>query len=101
MSSNRRNVKLGENNNSGNYRGPSKVIERNIRKILKLRIREAQKRNFLDRIADMIALFSGRMFFIYAHILWFGLWVFINTGIFGIKPFDPFPYSGSSHAAWN
>jgi uncharacterized membrane protein len=30
--------------------------------------------------------------FVYVHILWFGGWILVNTGSFGVKPFDPFPY---------
>jgi uncharacterized membrane protein len=26
------------------------------------------------------------------HILWFGIWILINTGRFGLRVFDPFPY---------
>lgn len=33
------------------------------------------------------------MSFVYLHVLWFGLWVLLNTGRFGMHPFDPFPYS--------
>ena len=36
--------------------------------------------------------FSGSMVFVYLHILWFGAWLFVNTGRVGIPPFDPFPY---------
>jgi uncharacterized membrane protein len=32
------------------------------------------------------------MIFAYVHIVWFGIWILINTGRFGIRPFDPFPY---------
>jgi uncharacterized membrane protein len=44
-------------------------------------------------MADAITTFSGSMSFLYLHALWFGLWVLINTGWFGIRLFDPFPYS--------
>jgi uncharacterized membrane protein len=44
-------------------------------------------------MADAITAFSGSMSFVYLHVLWFGLWVLLNTGWFGIHPFDPFPYS--------
>ncbi|MBK9777636.1 MAG: DUF1003 domain-containing protein [bacterium] len=36
--------------------------------------------------------FSGRMKFVYFHALWFGAWMLLNTGLFGIEPFDPFPF---------
>ena len=35
-----------------------------------------------DRIADAITSFSGRMIFAYVHIVWFGVWILLNTGKF-------------------
>ena len=32
------------------------------------------------------------MIFVYVHIVWFGAWILLNTGSFGVRPFDPFPY---------
>jgi uncharacterized membrane protein len=45
-----------------------------------------------DRLADAITFFSGRMFFVYLHIVWFGVWIVLNTRRVGVRPFDPFPY---------
>ena len=70
----------------------SKVIERNIRTIIHLRTRAARQRSLQSRIADAITSFSGRMIFAYVHIIWFGIWILLNTGRFGVQPFDPFPY---------
>ena len=70
----------------------SKVIERNIRTIIHLRTRAARERSLQSRVADAITAFSGRMVFAYMHILWFGIWILLNTGWFGVHPFDPFPY---------
>ena len=70
----------------------SKVIERNIRTIIHLRTKAANERNLQARIADVITSFSGRMIFVYIHILWFGIWILLNTGWFGVPVFDPFPY---------
>ena len=70
----------------------SKVIERNIRTIIHLRTKAARERSLQSRIADAITSFSGRMMFVYVHILWFGIWILLNTGRFGVRPFDPFPY---------
>lgn len=70
----------------------SNVIERNIRTIIDLRQQAAQARGMQDRLADAVTAFSGRMAFVYAHIVWFGLWFLLNSGHFGIPPFDPFPY---------
>lgn len=70
----------------------SKVIERNIRTILHLRTKAARERSLQGRIADAITSFSGRMVFAYVHIVWFGIWILLNTGWFGVRSFDPFPY---------
>jgi uncharacterized membrane protein len=70
----------------------SKVIERNIRTIIHLRTKDANERSPQNRIADAITTFSGRMVFVYVHIAWFGLWILLNTGWFGVPIFDPFPY---------
>ena len=32
------------------------------------------------------------MIFVYVHIVWFGAWILLNTGNFGVQPFDPYPY---------
>ena len=70
----------------------SKVIERNIRTIIHLRTKAARERSLQARIADAITSFSGRMIFAYVHIVWFALWILLNTGRFGVPVFDPFPY---------
>jgi uncharacterized membrane protein len=70
----------------------SKVIEQNIRTLIKLRLKSLQERGAQDRIADAITNFSGRLAFVYVHVTWFGVWILLNTGLFGLKPFDPFPY---------
>ncbi len=70
----------------------SDVIERNIRTIIHLRLKAASERNLQDRIADTVTSFSGRMVFVYVHVMWFGIWILLNTGWFGGHPFDPFPY---------
>lgn len=70
----------------------SDVVERNIRTILRLRAQSALVRSFQERLADGITSFSGRLTFVYFHAVWFGAWLLLNTGWFGIKPFDRYPY---------
>lgn len=67
------------------------VIERNITTLVRLRQEKAQQRSFQDYLADTITSFSGRMLFIYLHVIWFGGWIVANTGWWQ-RPFDPFPY---------
>jgi len=70
----------------------SKIIERNIHKIVQLRLKAAREQTLQNRIAGGITSFSGSMRFFYVHIVWFGVWILLNTGHAGITPFDPFPY---------
>ncbi len=70
----------------------SNVVERNIRTIIQLRLKAARAHSVQDRLADAITFFSGRMLFVYLHIVWFGVWILLNTGRVGVRPFDPFPY---------
>lgn len=70
----------------------SDVVERNTRTILRLRATLSANRRLQDRIADAITAISGRLAFVYIHMLWFGGWILLNTGWFGVKVFDPFPY---------
>ena len=91
MQQNQPNRKEKENQEKDNP-ALSKVIERNIRTIIRLRLKAADERGLQDRIADVITSFSGRMVFAYVHIVWFGGWILLNTGNLGVRPFDPFPY---------
>jgi len=46
------------------------------------------------RTADVIAEVSGTVGFVIFHIIWFGLWIWMNAGqsLFGISNFDPYPF---------
>lgn len=70
----------------------SEVIEKNIRTIIHLRTKAARECNLQGRIADVITFFSGRLIFVYVHIVWFGVWIVLNAGWYGLRAFDPFPY---------
>jgi uncharacterized membrane protein len=78
--------------NAGDNPALSNVIERNIRTIINLRLKAAGERSLQNRIADLITTFSGRMAFAYVHVVWFCVWILLNTGRLGLRPFDPYPY---------
>jgi CRP/FNR family cyclic AMP-dependent transcriptional regulator len=46
----------------------------------------------LQRIADVIAWFSGSMSFLALNALWFATWIAINTLPLGLPRFDPYPF---------
>ena len=45
-----------------------------------------------ERIAARISQFAGTTTFVYINALFFAVWIALNMGIFGLKPFDPFPF---------
>jgi uncharacterized membrane protein len=91
MEQSRRNEANAEDH-AGDNPGLNKVIERNIRTIIRLRLKADRERSVHDRIADTVTAWSGRMVFVYVHVVWFGLWILLNTGWGGLRAFDPFPY---------
>ena len=66
----------------------SQVIEWNIRTIIQLRLKAARARSVQDHLADAITVFSGRMVCVYVYIVWFGVWLVLNTRRVGVRPFD-------------
>ncbi len=70
----------------------SNVIQRNIRKIIKVRQKAVREQSLQDRIANAMTAYSGSMLFFYVHIAWFLVWFVLNSGHLGITPFDPYPY---------
>lgn len=79
---------------AGNDSSPSlsSTIERYIRMVIQMRLDAARARTREDRAADAITGFSGRMSFVYIHVIWFAAWILVNTGRLGVPAFDPFPY---------
>ncbi len=69
-----------------------KVIESNIDLINEYRAGTEKKKTFQDHLADLITQWSGSMLFVYAHCIWFGVWIVANMGWFGVKAVDPFPF---------
>ena len=55
-------------------------------------VEEAARLTFADRAADVIAEFGGSWKFIIAGVLFFNLWVVINTLLLANGGFDPYPY---------
>lgn len=72
--------------------GLSSVIQRNIRKIIQVRLKAVREQGLQDRIANGITTFSGSMAFLYGHFAFFFAWILLNAGLAGIPPFDPYPY---------
>jgi uncharacterized membrane protein len=55
-------------------------------------VEEAAHRTLADRAADIIAEFGGSWKFITAAVLFFNLWVLLNSWLLANRGFDPYPY---------
>ena len=69
----------------------SHETKKNISKIIEIENAQRQNRTIGERIAEAVAQFCGSMTFVWVHVMWFGLWIILNT-IHTIR-FDPFPYT--------
>lgn len=69
------------------------VVEQNIDSLVKMRLAKEREKSVQKRVADALTRFSGSMLFVYVHAIWFGVWIALNVGWLGRKPFDPFPFS--------
>jgi uncharacterized membrane protein len=68
-------------------------IRRNIAEVARLEEDFIRNRTPADRIADLIARFSGGLTFVVFHAVFYGLWILINLRrIPGIPVFDPYPF---------
>ncbi|MBZ0286737.1 MAG: DUF1003 domain-containing protein [Anaerolineae bacterium] len=76
-------------NNSA--RRQSIAAGRNI--IQSLKTKTDAKRSTSEKLADWITSRFGSMSFLAINVIWFAVWLIVNTGIIpGIEPFDPFPF---------
>ena len=66
------------------------VVHRNIQSLLEVRRQQQRARAVSDRIADAVTAFAGSMWFVYVHLVLFGVWIAVNLGwLPGVKRFDP------------
>jgi uncharacterized membrane protein len=73
-------------------RQPGPVAE-SISEVVELGKREQRQHSPSERIARRITLLSGTMLFVAANAVWFTVWILLNTGVTGMEPFDPFPFT--------
>lgn len=50
------------------------------------------KRSSTDKFADLLTAKFGTIAFLSLNVIWFVVWIVINTGMTSIEPFDPFPF---------
>ena len=69
-------------------------VQKNIQAIIKLEEDAFHTLSRGERVSNAIARYVGRMSFAVYHVIWFGIWIPINSGLVpGIQPIDPFPFT--------
>jgi uncharacterized membrane protein len=84
-----------EGDGEDSYRTPQSgedVTRRNVELMQRLDQAAVQKGSKADQAACFVATQCGRIEFVWAHVLWFGLWVIVNT-VPGLPHFDPYPFT--------
>src|SRR6476620_306871 len=54
--------------------------------------RYSGSRTRMDNVAEAMARLGGSSAFLVSHVVWFTIWILMNTEISGFIPFDPYPY---------
>ncbi len=68
----------------------TRTLDRNIDALVDRTKHDLAKSGLQERVADAITRFAGSMVFVYLHLVFFGAWIAVNTGILPIlRPFDP------------
>ena len=57
-----------------------------------IKAQHGANRSLIDRIANQLTYVASSTPFLVTHILWFGAWIAWNSGVFGLRAFDPFPF---------
>jgi uncharacterized membrane protein len=69
------------------------AVEENVETIKRWERTILLGRSRAEQISDWIASTAASGPVLVLHVVWFGTWVTLNTGVIrGIRPFDPFPF---------
>jgi uncharacterized membrane protein len=82
---------------SGNEHGHAASERRKRRTVANLAIgaikaQHAAYRSPLERFVDRLNAVAGATPFLMVHVVWFAIWILWNTGLLGLKKFDPYPF---------
>ena len=69
------------------------VTEENIQALSRIRARVHHQRTMPQRLGDWIAVFAARESTVGLHVVWFTIWIVLNSGHLAVAPFDPFPFT--------
>ena len=66
--------------------GLSPALARNIRTLQERRNYEERRASLQERAAEAVTRFTGSIAFVYLHVVLFGLWTLVNTGLVTLLP---------------
>ena len=93
MGSQRNNVQKLRKTDNQERRPESSAVEENVQAIKRWERAILHARSKAEQVSDWIACTAGSGPVLVLHVLWFGAWVTVNSGVVGgIRPFDPFPF---------
>jgi uncharacterized membrane protein len=74
--------------------GSQHPIDENLRSVAAIEEAARRSHTLMERVGDLVVRFAGSGTFIFLHVAWFLGWMGVNlTGAWGIRPFDPFPFT--------
>jgi uncharacterized membrane protein len=77
--------------NDAEANSEARLTELNVKTVSRLEAKAHENRTASEMIAAAIAAFCGSMIFVWVHVIWFGLWIALNT--MTSWSFDPFPFT--------
>jgi uncharacterized membrane protein len=57
-----------------------------------IKAQHAAYRSPLERFVDRLNAIAGSTPFLMVHVVWFAIWILWNTGLLGLRKFDPYPF---------
>jgi uncharacterized membrane protein len=82
----------GTDNSVSKEAAVDELTRRNVEMIRQLEESAKDERKPSDLVAEAIANFCGSMTFVWVHVIWFGVWILVNS-IPGIRHLDSFPFT--------
>jgi uncharacterized membrane protein len=70
------------------------ALDENVQTIKRWERDSLLSRSKAEQVSDWIAWAAGSGPVLFLHVVWFGTWLSLNSGLIrGVRPFDPFPFS--------
>lgn len=67
-------------------------VQRRRKAIRSFKAKADAKRTLSEKFADLLTAKFGTVIFLSLNVIWFVIWIVINTGMTSIEPFDPYPF---------